>query len=115
MRSQACSFGIFEITIRPGSLVQWLGYHQYGALYPDTETPFADAPDAVNRLLPYHIFQHPREDLDGLATRPVFSKKGKGKASKADLLREEIAGGFSAPSCSHSHSSGLMVQRRDLR
>ncbi|OSX66337.1 hypothetical protein POSPLADRAFT_1133350, partial [Postia placenta MAD-698-R-SB12] len=76
---------------RATSFAQWLAYHQYAALYPDTETPFADAPDAVNRLLPYHIFQHPREDLDGLVTRPVFSKKGKGKASKADLLREEVA------------------------
>ncbi|KAK7057143.1 chloride channel protein [Favolaschia claudopus] len=33
-------------------------------LNPDTETPFVDTVDVVNRLLPYHIFQQPKEDLD---------------------------------------------------
>ncbi|KAJ7783245.1 hypothetical protein B0H16DRAFT_1496076 [Mycena metata] len=40
-------------------------------LNPDTDTPFSDATDVVNRLLPYHVFQQPREDLD---------RKGKRKA-----------------------------------
>ena len=57
------------------------------ALQPDTETPFVDAEDAVRRLLPYHIFQHSKEDLYTLTGR-----KGKRKATEEDLLREEIAG-----------------------
>lgn len=44
-------------------------------LYPDTETPFADVQDAINRLLPYHVFQIPEEDLE-------YTGKGKGKASE---------------------------------
>ncbi|KIP08437.1 hypothetical protein PHLGIDRAFT_127050 [Phlebiopsis gigantea 11061_1 CR5-6] len=56
------------------------------ALQPDTETPFVDAEDVVRRLLPYHIFQHPKEDLYTLTGR-----KGKRKATEEDLLREEIA------------------------
>ncbi|KAF8210341.1 hypothetical protein K438DRAFT_1959622 [Mycena galopus ATCC 62051] len=48
------------------------------ALTPDTETPFSDTLDVVNRLLPYHVFQQPKEDLD---------RKGK---RKADDLEAEI-------------------------
>ena len=62
---------------------------QTAALRPDTESPFADAKDVVQRLLPYHIFQHPAEDLAQLAHG---SRKGKRKATEEDLLREEIAG-----------------------
>jgi len=51
-------------------------------LYPDTETPFSDIADAVNRLLPYHVFQQPQEDLE-------YTGKGKGKASE---LQAEIEG-----------------------
>ncbi|KAJ7703131.1 hypothetical protein B0H17DRAFT_922683 [Mycena rosella] len=52
---------------------------------PDTETPFSDSIDVVNRLLPYHVFHQPKEDLD---------RKGK---RKADDLATEIEGRFSAP------------------
>lgn len=51
-------------------------------LLPDIDSPFESAEDAVNRLLPYHIFQHPKEDTG----------KGKRKATEADLLKEEIKG-----------------------
>ncbi|KAJ6499956.1 hypothetical protein C8R47DRAFT_1109753 [Mycena vitilis] len=47
-------------------------------LNPDTETPFSDSIDVVNRLLPYHVFLQPTEDLD---------PKGK---RKADDLETEI-------------------------
>ena len=57
-----------------------------GVLYPDAETPFVDAVDVVRRLLPFHVFQHPKEDFTGT------SSKGKRKATEEDLLREEIAG-----------------------
>ncbi|THG94161.1 hypothetical protein EW026_g7254 [Hermanssonia centrifuga] len=60
--------------------------HQ-AVLHPDVDTPFTDAVDVVKRLLPYHIFQHPAEDLLAL-TRPIG--KGKRKATEEDLLREEI-------------------------
>ncbi|KAF7361837.1 hypothetical protein MVEN_00528200 [Mycena venus] len=48
-------------------------------LTPDVETPFSDTVDVVKRLLPYHVFQQPKEDLD---------RKGKRKAD--DDLRAEI-------------------------
>lgn len=67
-------------------------------LHPDVETPFVDAQDVVDRLLPYHIFLHPKEDLRPL-TDPcpstLHSRKGKRKATEEDLLREEIAGTYS--------------------
>ncbi|KAJ6586987.1 hypothetical protein DFH09DRAFT_1274629 [Mycena vulgaris] len=44
---------------------------------PDTETPFSDTLDVVNRLLPYHVFLQPKDDLD---------RKGKRKAD--DLIIE---------------------------
>lgn len=47
---------------------------------PNTETPFSDAADVLDRLLPYHVFQQPGEDLD---------RKGK---RKADDVATEIEG-----------------------
>ncbi|KAJ7251495.1 hypothetical protein B0H12DRAFT_1119231, partial [Mycena haematopus] len=55
-----------------------LAQDRASVLTPDTETPFSDTIDVVNRLLPYHIFQQPKEDLD---------RKGK---RKADDLETEI-------------------------
>ncbi|TFY58516.1 hypothetical protein EVJ58_g6366 [Rhodofomes roseus] len=61
-------------------------------LYPDVDTPFTDVQDVMRRLLPYHVFQHPKQDLDVTIHRPLFpSSKGKTKATEADYLREEIA------------------------
>lgn len=68
---------------------------QTAALRPDTESPFRDAKDVVQRLLPYHIFQHPAEDLAQLVHGG--SRKGKRKATEEDLLREEIAGSHRLP------------------
>lgn len=31
---------------------------------PDYEKPFSSVEDAINRLLPYHIYQYPKGDLD---------------------------------------------------
>ncbi|KAJ7579112.1 hypothetical protein C8J56DRAFT_834838 [Mycena floridula] len=47
-------------------------------LSPDTETPFSDLEDVVNRLLPYHVFQQPKDDLENIG-------KGKAKATEAQL------------------------------
>lgn len=55
---------------------------------PDVETPFLDAVDVVRRLLPYHVFQHPQEELEyatALNNRAV-SAKGKGKATDLTAL-----------------------------
>ncbi|KAF9012378.1 hypothetical protein BDQ17DRAFT_1343778 [Cyathus striatus] len=53
-------------------------------LHPDVDTPFADEEDVVNRLLPYHVVQHPQHD----SIQSSFAKaKGKGKASE---LKREI-------------------------
>ena len=56
------------------------------ALHPDVDSPFVDQLDVIRRLLPYHLFQHPKEDLDAVTTG-----KGKEKAVEHDW-REEIRG-----------------------
>ncbi|KZV70701.1 hypothetical protein PENSPDRAFT_651285 [Peniophora sp. CONT] len=76
---------------------------QRAAVEPDTETPFADAHDAVKRLLPYHIFQLPVED-----------GKGKGRASEADLAREELAETRFALQC-HKRKRALEERFRKAR
>lgn len=83
-------------------------------LRPDIETPFQDQLDVVKRLLPYHVYQHPMEDLIPLA---YPAGKGKMKATEEDLLREEIAG---APPClvvvqRRPIHAGTFHQRRDSR
>ena len=55
------------------------------ALFPDVDSPFRDIEDVVDRLLPYHVFQHPREDLLNVC-------KGKQKATETDILRSELEG-----------------------
>ncbi|CAA7261632.1 unnamed protein product [Cyclocybe aegerita] len=49
----------------------------------DIDSPFVDELDALNRLLPYHVFQQPRKDLEQLVAR-----KGKEKAVEEDLAAE---------------------------
>jgi hypothetical protein len=61
------------------------------ALYPDADTPFVDEIDVVNRLLPYHVFQYPKDDLKAM----MPNGKGKAKATPEDELREELRGMFS--------------------
>jgi len=52
------------------------------AILPDVDTPFRNVEDVIGRLLPYHVFQHPQEDI----------RKGKRKATAEDLLKEELSG-----------------------
>ncbi|KAF8271529.1 hypothetical protein EI94DRAFT_1720335 [Lactarius quietus] len=54
------------------------------ALFPDVNTSFQDVGDVVDRLLPYHVFQHPREDL-------LIANKGKRRATETELLQSELA------------------------
>ena len=67
-----------------------LASDQNSALNPDIDTPFRNSTDVIQRLLPYHVFQHPAEDLATLCRGS--NAKGKRKATEEDLLREEIAG-----------------------
>ena len=62
-------------------------------LFPDVNTPFQDVGDVVDRLLPYHVFQHPKADL-------LVANKGKRRASETEILQSELAGIFS--SCTES-------------
>ncbi|EIW82917.1 hypothetical protein CONPUDRAFT_101388 [Coniophora puteana RWD-64-598 SS2] len=55
------------------------------ALYPDIDSPFEDAFDVVERLLPYHVFQQPEDDLQ------VLIGKGKGKERATSSDTTEIA------------------------
>jgi Conserved region of unknown function on GLTSCR protein len=86
-------------------------------LYPDTETPFVDTLDVVHRLLPYHVFQHPREDLDVLVKgriasdrsevskwKPTEQESEEGNA-RLDDLRREIKGIYHGLVC-HASKSG---------
>ena len=62
-------------------------------LQPDVDDPFTDIQDLIRRLLPYHVFQIPKEDLDAMIHRPLLSStKGKSKGTEADYVREDIAG-----------------------
>jgi hypothetical protein len=64
-----------------------LALDHIAVLYPEVDSPFMDKIDVVNRLLPYHVFQHPKADLDGLL------KGGKRKEKFADNhLFKEIKG-----------------------
>ncbi|KII92587.1 hypothetical protein PLICRDRAFT_172660 [Plicaturopsis crispa FD-325 SS-3] len=62
-----------------------LAVDQFLATFPDVDTPFTDPVDVVQRLLPYHIFQQPKEDLDAITKQ---DDKGKGKATENDLAQE---------------------------
>ncbi|KAG9221076.1 hypothetical protein CCMSSC00406_0005485 [Pleurotus cornucopiae] len=53
-------------------------------LHPDVDTPFMDVQDAMNRLLPYHIFQQPKNDLEWV----INGGKGKQKAAPDAELSE---------------------------
>jgi hypothetical protein len=68
---------------------------QIAVLYPDVDTPFADTIDILNRLLPYHVLQQPREDLDGVKSylKHESKRKGKSRASGCEI-KEEIEGSF---------------------
>src|ERR1700730_10078981 len=68
-----------------------LALDQLSALYPNTDAPFEDDMDVVNRLLPYHIYQQPQEDLQAVVGEN--SQKGKGKATDSNLA-EEIEGTY---------------------
>ncbi|GAW05186.1 hypothetical protein LENED_007027 [Lentinula edodes] len=53
-------------------------------LNPNVESPFVDTIDVVNRLLPYHIFFQPKEDLVPL----LRDRKGKTKAAEIEDLAD---------------------------
>ncbi|KAG1742829.1 hypothetical protein EDB19DRAFT_1700591 [Suillus lakei] len=55
-------------------------------LNPDVDSPFVDTVDVVHRLLPYHVFQQPQEDLRTVTER----RRAKGKGKADDVIRDEI-------------------------
>ncbi|EGN99881.1 hypothetical protein SERLA73DRAFT_106745 [Serpula lacrymans var. lacrymans S7.3] len=55
-------------------------------LYPDVDSPFVDAADVVDRLLPYHILQQPKDDLVAI----LRNGKRKGKEKATSDLRDRI-------------------------
>lgn len=76
-----------SVFLIPTSIALSLETDQILALYPDADTPFEDEIDVVNRLLPYHVFQNPGQDLNSLR-----GLKGKTKMTEEDVLKEEIRG-----------------------
>lgn len=80
---------MLTLGIFPQSFAACLAADHVAVMHPDVDTPFADAADAVNRLLPYHIFQQPRDDLRSLTQRTRY--KGKEKVDCSEL-RQEIQG-----------------------
>ncbi|KAG6891478.1 hypothetical protein C0992_006209 [Termitomyces sp. T32_za158] len=78
-------------------------------LNPDIDTPFLDTTDVLHKLLPYHVFLQPQEDLDTL-TR---SMKGKGKATETELEAEFRETKF-AIEC-HKRRDALVKRFRDIQ
>lgn len=85
-----------------------LAADQQATLKPEVDTPFADVEDAVRRLLPYHIYQQPKGDLEKL-----ISRKGKGKAEEVDL-RSEIEDTKFALEC-HKRKRALRDRLHSMR
>ncbi|KAI0316027.1 hypothetical protein OF83DRAFT_1129006 [Amylostereum chailletii] len=77
---------------------------QKATLFPDVDSPFSGTEDVVKRLLPYHIFQIPKEDMG----------KGKAKATEEDLIREELAETRFALAC-HKRKRALEDRFRRVR
>lgn len=76
-----------------------LAHDQLKTLHPDVSA-FKDHEDVLERLLPYHLWQIPDDDLHGPLTAP--SRKGKGRARdwEEETEEEERAG----PSCPPPHA-----------
>lgn len=75
--------------LRLSSFAACLAADHAAVLQPDVDTPFTDVADVVNRLLPYHVFQQPDEDLNSSLNRK--RSKGKEKATSHEI-RQEIEG-----------------------
>jgi hypothetical protein len=84
-------------------LAALLASDRRATLHPDVHTPFTDAADVVKRLLPYHIWQHPAEDLEYLQW--PANGKGKGRATAEEILQAEIAGESGLPTVLYSPRS----------
>jgi hypothetical protein len=78
-----------------------LAQDQAAVIRPDVDSPFVDEVDVINRLLPYHLFQQPKDDLER-----IVSIKGKEKA-------EEIQG-WSTNSASAGRFRHFFVKTRNL-
>lgn len=89
----------------PLRLRQRLGLDQSYISRPDVDSPFVDELDAVNRLLPYHVFQQPKAD-----TQAIVSAKGKGKAWSFSSMDNESK----ADSCFFRRALSI-IQLLDLR
>lgn len=57
-------------------------------LNPDFESPFTDYEDVLNRLVPYHVFQQPWQDVQAI----IDSCRRKGKTREMDDDALELDG-----------------------
>jgi len=80
------AFLCFPITFLFTRLNSRLAHDQGLISHPDVDSQFVDETDVIKRLLPYHIFQQPKEDLG-----PTISGKAKANVAEVDL-KEEIRG-----------------------
>ncbi|EKM81009.1 hypothetical protein AGABI1DRAFT_112712, partial [Agaricus bisporus var. burnettii JB137-S8] len=85
-----------------------LAQDHIAVLQPDVDTPFTDHADAARRLLPFHIYQQPRDDLELLKRH-----KGKQKITNADH-QEEIKDTRFALAC-HERYQKLRNRFRNAR
>jgi hypothetical protein len=79
-----------QYLIHTNRLASLLASDTKATTQPDVETPFSDAADVVKRLLPWHIWQHPAEDISALAW--PTNVKGKKRATEKELIEAELAG-----------------------
>lgn len=80
------AFLCFPIIFLLTRLNSRLAHDQRLISHPDVDSQFVDETDVIERLLPYHIFQQPKEDLGSTIS-------GKATANPAEVdLKEEIRG-----------------------
>lgn len=77
------SLNFFETNVNYRCLENLLS-DQKAVTAPDYETPFTSIKDAMDRLLPYHIYQYPKSDLD--ANKIPLERQGKKKKERKGVV-----------------------------
>jgi len=79
-------FSLFSHNLSFTRLNSLLAHDQGLISHPDVDSQFVDETDVIKRLLPYHIFHQPKEDLSSTIS-------GRAKANLVEVnLKEEIRG-----------------------
>ncbi|CDZ96552.1 hypothetical protein [Phaffia rhodozyma] len=88
-----------------------LSHDQYMTLHPDV-SPFEDVCDVIQRLLPYHIWQIPDQDLSFPPPPPSSGTDQKGKARATDWQWDDVAS--STPEADITEAVRFAKRKREL-